>query len=129
MSINKLISELFALKAVKYYDRRKEQELKRKLIVLTMSWECNKLQNVAPGGDEAYIASQLGTGQETSQAIHFRIYQSCELESTKCTVNSFKARYISSNAIIDLSLRTIFNNRVGDLLTNLRPCLHIRTVN
>ena len=47
MSINKLISELFALKAVKYYDRRKDQELKRKLIVLTMSWECNKLQNVA----------------------------------------------------------------------------------
>ena len=37
MSINKLISELFALKAVKYYDRRKEQEREGKLIVLTMS--------------------------------------------------------------------------------------------
>ena len=36
MSINKLISE-FALKAVKYYDRRKEQEREGKLIVLTMS--------------------------------------------------------------------------------------------
>ena len=47
MSINKLISELFALKAVKYYGHRKNQERKRKLIVLTMSWECNKLQNVA----------------------------------------------------------------------------------
>ena len=47
MSINKLIFELFALKAVKYYDRRKEQEREGKLIVLTMSWECNKLQDVA----------------------------------------------------------------------------------
>ena len=37
MSINKLIFELFALKAVKYYDRRKEQEREGKLIVLTMS--------------------------------------------------------------------------------------------
>ena len=37
LSINKLISELFALKAVKYYDHRKDQERKRKLIVLTMS--------------------------------------------------------------------------------------------
>ena len=75
------------------------------------------------------MTSQVETGQQTSQAIYFRIYQSCKLESTKCRVNSFKARYISSNAIIDLSLRTIFNNRVGDLLTNPRRCLHIRTVN
>ena len=37
LCINKLISELFALKAVKYYDRRKEQEREGKLIVLTMS--------------------------------------------------------------------------------------------
>ena len=43
-----------------------------------------------PGG-EAYITSQVETGQQTSQAIFFRIYQSCELESTKCSVNSFKA--------------------------------------
>ena len=75
------------------------------------------------------MTSQVETGQQTSQAIYFRIYHSCELESTKFGVNSFKARYISSNAIIDLSLRTIFNNRVGDLLTNPRQCLHIWTVN